>query len=135
VVGIFDASLSIFAMTFLAPDGTLSRFGLVTKDNKVIRAQSVDIVTYVEADGFTHRGGHVTLGLANGEVLEVECEPLQKGTVNSHHGCTWLDTFCKMTSGDKVGVCDFEIANRPFQGTHKPVLLEKGIMENGLFTI
>lgn len=132
VVGVFDASLSVFAMTFLSPDGTLSKFGLVNKNNKLIRADKVDIVTYIEADGFTHRGGHVSLVLTTGEVLELECEVLQKGTVNSHHGNTWLDTFCKVTCGDKVGVCDFEIANRPFQGTHAPVYLEKAVTENGL---
>ncbi len=133
VVGVFDASLSIFAMTFLSPDGTMSSFGLVNKDGKLIRAEKVDIVTYIEADGFTHRGGHLKLKLANGEELETECEILQKGTVNSHHGNTWLDTFCKMTCGDKIGVCDFEIANRPFQGTTAPVCLEKAITDNGLF--
>lgn len=133
VVGVFDASLSVFAMTFLSPDGTMSSFGLVNKDNQLIRAKTVDIVTYIEADGFTHRGGHVRLVLATGEVMELECAALQKGTVNSHHGNTWLDTFCKMTYGNKVGVCDFEIANRPFQGTHKPVCLQKAVMENGLF--
>lgn len=133
VVGVFDASLSIFAMTFLSPDGTMSSFGLVNKDNQLIRADKVDIVTYIEPDGFTHRGGHVKLTLATGEVMDLECEILQKGTVNSHHGNTWLDTFCKMTWRDKVGVCDFEIANRAFQGTHKPVCLQKAIMENGLF--
>ncbi|MET0987243.1 MAG: hypothetical protein ABW034_17760 [Steroidobacteraceae bacterium] len=133
VVGVFDATLSVFAMTFLSPDGTMSSFGLVSKDNKLIRAEKVDIVTYIEADGFTHRGGHVKLKLATGEVMDLECEILQKGTVNSHHGNTWLDTFCKMTWGNKVGVCDFEIANRPFQGTRKPVCLQKAIAENGLF--
>ena len=133
IVGVFDASLSVFAMTFLSPDGTMSKFGLVLKDGKLYSAKDVDIVTYIEADGFTHRGGRVRVTLANGEVMDMECEILQKGTVNSHHGNTWLDTFCKMTWGDKVGVCDFEIANRPFQGTTAPVLLEKAITENGLF--
>jgi hypothetical protein len=133
VVGIFDDTLSVFAMTFLSPDGTLSKFGIVNRDGQLIRAEDVDITTYIEADGFTHRGGHVTITLATGEVMEMECEILQKGTVNSHHGNTWLDTFCKLTYGDRVGVCDFEIANRPFQGTTPPVLLEKAIMKNGIF--
>ena len=133
VVGVFDASLSVFAMTFLAPDGTLSKFGLVNRDNQLIRATDVDIVTHIEADGFTHRGGRVRLALATGDVMTLECEALQKGTVNSHHGNVWLDTFCTMTWGDRVGVCDFEIANRPFQGVKPPVLLENAIAENGLF--
>lgn len=133
VVGVFDETLSVFAMTFLSPDGTLSKFGLVLKDGKLYSAKDVDIATYIEADGFTHRGGRVRVTLSTGEVMDMECEILQKGTVNSHHGNTWLDTFCKMTYGDKVGVCDFEIANRPFQGTMPPVRLEKAIMENGLF--
>ena len=135
VVGVFDASLSVFAMTFLSPDGTLSKFGLVLKDGKLYSARDVDITTYIEADGFTHRGGRVRVTLGSGEVMDMECEILQKGTVNSHHGNTWLDTFCKMTWGDKVGVCDFEIANRPFQGTTAPVLLQKAIAENGLFAV
>ena len=133
VVGVFDASLSVFAMTFLSPDGTLSKFGLVLRDGKLYGAKDVDIVTYIEPDGFTHRGGRVRVTLASGEVMDMECAILQKGTVNSHHGNTWLDTFCRMTWGDKVGVCDFEIANRPFQGTTLPVRLDKAIMENGLF--
>ena len=132
VVGVFDANLTVFAMTFLSPDGTLSRFGLVKKGDKLIAAKQVDIVTYIEADGFTHRGGRVRLLLATDEVMEFECEALQKGTVNSHHGNTWLDTFCKMTCGDKIGVCDFEIANRAFQGTTLPVCLERAVMTNGL---
>jgi hypothetical protein len=111
----------------------MSEFGLVLKDGKLYRATDVDIVTYIEPDGFTHRGGRVRVTLSTGEVMDMECEILQKGTVNSHHGNTWLDTFCKMTYGDKVGVCDFEIANRPFQGTQPPVCLEKAVMKNGLF--
>ena len=133
VVGVFDADLSVFAMTFLSPDGTLSKFGLVLRNGKLYRAADVDIVTYIEPDGFTHRGGRVRVTLPGGEVMDMACEILQKGTVNSHHGNTWLDTFCKMTCGDKVGVCDFEIANRPFQGTTMPVRLEKAVMDNGLF--
>lgn len=133
VVGVFDENLTVFAMNFLSPDGTLSKFGVVYRDGQFICCSDVDIATYIEADGFTHRGGRVTLTLATDEIMEIECAAMQKGTVNSHHGSVWLDTFCKMTYGDKVGFCDFEIANRPFQGTAPPVLLMKAIAENGLF--
>ncbi|HKQ81374.1 MAG TPA: hypothetical protein VJS42_04210 [Steroidobacteraceae bacterium] len=42
------------------------------------------------------------------------------------------DTLCKITCGDSVGFCDFELSTNPGQGRHRPRVAVNGFIEDGL---
>ena len=122
----------MLAVSVLGTDNTEAKFGVVIRDNKLIYSKSLDILTYMETDGLSHRGGHVTMELTTGEILEIELEVLQKGVVSSMNGMSVCDTMCKMLYEDKVGMCDFEISNNATRGTFRPYVAQNAIIQNGM---
>ena len=107
-------------------------FGFVITQDELIYTRNMDIVTYMENDGLTHRGGHVRMDLTNGEVIQFECEMLQKGSVSVHHGLSCTDIMCKMIMGERVGICDYEITENSLCGSRAPKVSINAVIENGL---
>ena len=136
VAATFGPEATLFAVSVLSSDGRLADFGCVIRDGELTYASDLDIVTYLERDGITHRGGHVRMVMGDGEVLEMEAEVLQKGAVS------WManqaainDTMCRITWGDRVGICDFEVSNNASAGATEPVHAINGFVEDGLHQI
>lgn len=129
-----DGSMALMH-TFHASTNELTRFGCVIRDNQLTYAAEVDIVTYLEPDGLSHRGGKVTAVLTTGERMVFEFVPLQKGVVTWFHGIGCVDTICRVTCGDKVGIADFEITNNALRGAHQPLLAINAIDTNGLHAL
>ncbi|MCY4425443.1 MAG: hypothetical protein OXC05_00220 [Halieaceae bacterium] len=132
IAGTFGPGQSILALSFMGADNVINEFGCVIRDNKLIYAKDVDVLVYLEADGLTHRGGHLKMELTTGEVMEIECEVLQKGVVTYIHGYAVVDTMCRMTCGDQVGFCDLETANNAQRGRYRPYTAINAIEKNGL---
>jgi hypothetical protein len=132
IAGVFDENLSLLAMTLIGVDDKLINMGCVFRDNQLIYTDEVEIVTYLESDGLSHRGGQVTMKLSTGEVFEIECTPIQKGAVSMVHCVPVVDTLCEMRMDDKIGFCDFETANNTLQGKRKPVVGMNAFVENGM---
>jgi hypothetical protein len=133
VAGVFGPSHSFCALSWLGEDGTLRKFGFLIRGEKVIYANDVDIVTAIEVDGVTHRGGKVRMALANGELAEVTVEPLAKGILSFHHNVAMFDMLCRATMGEHVGICDFETTNNSQQGAKRPTNLIRGVIDNGFY--
>lgn len=131
VAGALAPDFSFFAVSFHTTDDEIVGFGCVIREGVLIYAQ-VDIVAYLEVDGLTHRGGRVTMSLTTGETLVLECDALQKGAVSWIHGIACVDTMCRVTLGDRVGMCDFEMTNNALRGSHQPRMAIGGYVENGL---
>lgn len=135
IAGTFGPDLTVLGMSFMGSDNDVKEFGCVIRDNRLIYTKSVDIVVYFESDGLTHRGGHLRMELTTGEVMEIECTMMQKGSVSFIHDYCIVDTMCKMTWGDRIGICDFEIANNTQRGHYRPYTAMKAIEKNGLHKV
>jgi hypothetical protein len=129
----FGPEATVYAVSVLGTSGRIVDFGCVIRGDKLTYASEIDIITYLERDGLTHRGGHVRMVLADGEIVEMEAEVLQKGAVS------WMaqrmavnDTVCRVTWGDRVGICDFEISNNATAGGTEPICAINGFVRDGL---
>lgn len=132
IAGVFDDEMSFLAMTFVGTDDKLVSLGCLFRDGKLTYTDNLEIITYMDSDGLTHKGGHVTMTLTTGEVLEIECTPIQKGVMTWVHGVTVVDTLCTTRMGDLQGFCDFELSNNPMNGKRRPVVGINAHVTNGL---
>ena len=135
VAGTFGSDLTILAVSFHAADDQLSKFGCVVRGDTLTYTNDLDILTYLECDGLSHRGGRVRMKLSTGEVLDMECEPLQKGIASWLHGICCVDTMCKITLGDRVGICNFETTNNALRGQHQPRIAVNAVLQDGLHSL
>jgi hypothetical protein len=136
VAATFGSEATVLAISVLSSDGHIADFGCVIRGDDRIPVSDVDIVTYLERDGLTHRGGHVRMVLPDGEIVEMDAEVLQKAAV------FWMadqfainETMCRITWGDRVGICNFEVSNNPAAGRSRPVAAINGVVEDGLHAI
>jgi hypothetical protein len=129
--GVFGADLSFCALSWQATDDSMAQFGWVVKHDQVIYAKQLDIVAYVECDAMTTRGGHLKMTLTTGEVVEVAFEAVARSIMSYHHDVACVDTLCKITSGERTGIGDFETTSNGQQGKRRPRNLARGIIENG----
>lgn len=133
IAATFGPELTVLAVSVLGTSDAIADFGCVIRDNTLTYADKIDILTYLEHDGITHRGGRLRMDLPGGEVAEFDIEPLQKGAVSMVADVVSVtDTMSRITWGDKVGICDFEISNNPGRGRHRPRFAINGITEDGL---
>ncbi|HEV7790474.1 MAG TPA: hypothetical protein VGP05_15815 [Pseudonocardia sp.] len=121
VSGSFGPELSFGSTVWHAADDSFVKVGYVVRDGEITFAEDVDVVTWLEADGYTHRGGVVTWYLRGGEELRLECH-LIDAVVAKLHSAKYVDALCRIEHGGKVGVCDFEISNNARNGSGTPSL-------------
>ena len=123
ISGVIDEDLAFGSVIWNAPDGSLARGGYIVRDGEVLMADSTDVVTWLEVDGLTHRGGELVLTFG-AEELRFTCHAVD-GWLNEHHGVAWVDTLCEVSHDGRTGYCDFEISNNARLGT-APVRLVIG---------
>lgn len=133
VTGVLSANSSFGAMSWHAEDNTLNIWAYLIRDDAVYYATEADIVTFVEQDALSHRGGIVTMTLPDGEKIEIICRPIAPGAISDNQGMYCLDTICTAACGDLVGYCDFETSVNPMRGTHAPTLATNAVLGNGMF--
>lgn len=121
VSGTFGPSLSFGSTIWHAADGSFVKVGYVVRDGEITFADDVDVVTWMEADGYSHRGGVVTWYLQGGEELRLECQ-LIDGVAAKLHSAHYVDAFCRVEHQGRIGVCDFEISNNARNGMEAPGL-------------
>jgi hypothetical protein len=133
IAGTFGPDLTVLAVSVLGTDDEIAEFGCVIRDDTLTYADEVEIVPYFEPDALTHNGGRARLQMPGGEVMEIDIVPLQKGVVSWMPGqMSVTDTMSKMTSGDRVGVCNFEISNNASRGRFRARFATMGFTEDGL---
>lgn len=121
VSGTFGPELSFGSLVWHGEDDSFVKVGYLVRDGDVILAEDVDVVTWFEADGFSHRGGVVTWYLPGGEEFQLRCEQVD-AVVARLHDVVYVDSICTVTSEHKIGMCDFEISNNARAG-RRPVTL------------
>jgi hypothetical protein len=131
VAGTFGPELTYSLITMHGAQGELIRTGYVVRDGKPTVASEIDILTYLEPDGFTHRGGRAVARLADGDEIAIDFE-LVDGMVWGLHGLAALDTICVARCGDLVGQGDFEMTNNATNGRDPITLAIGAALEDGL---
>jgi len=130
VSGVIGPDLAFGSITWLGPEGPLTRGGYVVEDGNVRVADSADVVTWLESDGVTHRGGELVLTFGNQEQRFV-CRALD-GWVNVHHDVAWVDELCAVDHEGRTGYCDFEISNNVRMGSAPVRVALRAADTNGL---
>jgi hypothetical protein len=134
VSGTIGPELSFGSMAWHAVDNTIVQIGYVVRDGELTLATGIDVVTHLELDGITHRGGEITWSLADGSSLHARCTVVD-GVVTGNHGVVWIDSLCEVVLDDgRTGYCDFEISNNPRGGTREIGLAMRAALDNGWST-
>jgi hypothetical protein len=136
VVGTCGRELSFVVLAWHSSDDALVKFGWVVRGNELTRCKEIDIVTYMEIDSATHRGGHMTLKLTTDEVLEIEFKAFKsKAAISYHHGVACVDQMCSWTCNSLSGISDFEITSNFQRNNRVPKNSVAGITEDGFFPL
>jgi hypothetical protein len=131
IAGSFGPQMSFCALAWHAIDGTFRTFGVVVRAGKVIPCKSVDILTYLEADGTTCRGGELTFVMPDGEVIGFTAKAVD-AMVSHHQNLANVDTLCTIDYNGMRGFCDFEMSNNPRNGTAPITVLLRATETGGL---
>ncbi|MGQ0466573.1 MAG: DUF7065 domain-containing protein [Sporichthyaceae bacterium] len=131
VSGSIGPELSFGSMAWHASDDSVVQIGYVVRAGELILATSVDVVTFMEVDALTHRGGEVTWELADGTSLHARCTVVN-GVVTGNHGVVWIDSLCEVQLDDgRRGFCDFEISTNPRAGSRPVGLALRAALTDG----
>lgn len=134
---VFGPDLTVQAITWYAADKTLMKYGFVLRGDEILVPNEVDVLSFSEADGITHRGGMVKLTMESGEVFDCRFDAIGPGGVSAHHGYPAVDTPCRVTlnNGARTGVGLIQAAFNSMGGTDLPIQdsLELGCIDNGIF--
>lgn len=111
-VGTFGPHLSFSSVALQAAGDRWIHGGAVVRDGRITRAESVDIMPFVEADGVSHRGGVVVWNLEGGEILTMRCDTVDGALLRKGNFLT-VETVCevRIDGSDEVGFCDLEVSN------------------------
>jgi len=131
LAGVFDRDNSFCALTIHTASDAIIKFGWVVRGDKVIYAEKVDVVAYIECDGCTNRGGKVLMVLSTGERFEAIFDPVAPAVLSNNEDLACIDTLCRVTWGDRMGIGDFETKNNLQAGSRRPRVLDRGIAADG----
>ena len=111
-VGTFGPHLSFSAVVLQGPGFRWIRGGAVVRDGVVTRAESVDIVPLIEADGVSHRGGEAIWRLGGGETLTMRARTVD-GAIFRQKSFLAVEGLCevRLEGSDEVGFADLETSN------------------------
>lgn len=129
-VGAFGPDLSFFALSIHTVDDVILKFGWVVREDQILFAERIDIVTYLECDGMTNRGGALSLQLPQDEKFEVEFRPAAPSAIYVHHGVVNCDTLSTVHWQARSGIGCFESTNNARAGAREPGGTI-GILRNG----
>lgn len=130
----FGPDLSCNAICFYDEADRLSKWGYVRREGKIIVADEVDVIAYMEADGVSNRGGMARFLLPGGEEMIVAYRPANKGMLSRQHSLVINDTICRAEHGGRVGGAVFETNSNWQGGTLHPTgrALVRSIIDNGI---
>jgi hypothetical protein len=132
VAGTTGPELSYMAMAWLAADGSLVSEGFVNRHGETTLAETIDIVTHVDIDGLSCRGGTVSLRLTDGGSLALAAEGVD-GILTLHRNIACVDTICRVETADgRRGFCDFETTHNSRGGDAPVTVMVGAVIDDGL---
>jgi len=119
----------------IGPDRTLRQIGYIYRDGEILIPTDISIVTFMEADGMSSRGGLANFTLESGEQLEVRYHNIVPGAMNRHRHLPCSETMATVTCGNRSGVGAYTIAENTMSGTELPSqdMLIGVYIDNGIF--
>jgi hypothetical protein len=114
-------------------EGSIEQFGWVAKDGVLHSAKKIDMVAYVENDGSTTRGGHISITLPDGDVMEVELEAAAPGIMCRVHNMFNNNTLCRATYNGRKGSGMFETSLNFHAGTREPQRMVGNLLHTGWY--
>ena len=111
-------------------------FGWVVKGgDTVVFAKRIEIVSYVEVDSASVRGGRIIMNLADGDVLDCELTAVAPGLVNwfDTHKFANNNTLCRAVCNGRVGAGMFESMMNFHKGTRAPGKMQRALASNGFY--
>ncbi len=131
VAGSCGPDLSFTIAIMAGNDGDALYAAYVNENGRVRKTTDFDIVTYMEWDAVSNRGGQVELRFEDGSKLNLDCEPVGPGFVFTKDEYIAHDCLCRVTTADgRIGFCDFEVSNGR-RNTRLPASA-RGINRDGL---
>lgn len=130
IAGSCGPELTFNAASWHGTDGSLRTFGIIARNGVVSHAE-VDIVVFMEIDACTHRGGILTLRLADGEEIVLRPKVVD-GALTLHNNIACIDQLCLVEYQGRQGFCDFEISTNPRAGSADIKALVRATMQSGL---
>ena len=113
--------------------GSVEIFGWVVKDGAVIFPKDIDILSYMEIDSASTRGGKVRFLLATDEVVECELIAEAPGLMNYFHNMPNLNTLCKAVCNGRVGAGMLESSSNYHRGNREPDKMQRALVKNGFY--
>lgn len=100
-----------FSAAVMLGTGNLVSGGYVIRDGERFQAEAVDIVVAIEPDNVTARSATVTWELRNGDVVTIDCDPIN-GVMLGHGKYLESDQLSRFTvRGEDIrGWCDVEVS-------------------------
>jgi hypothetical protein len=131
----FGEDLSCNVLALYSHEAIASTWGYVRQGDTISTSSDVDVVTFVEPDGISHRGGRVRYRLPNGQDFEVLYERINVGMLSRQHEVIINDTACIARHDAQVGGACFETTNNILAGTSIPPQrgLAGSLIANGLW--
>lgn len=135
----FGPDFNCNAICWLNHKNEVGRYGYVRRGDTIYIASEVDVVTYMEFDGISHRGGVARYRIGDGEQIEITCSPVNKALISRHHNLALNDTMCWATMNDgvakRIGATCFESNNNLQAGKLMPMQrgVIRGQVDNGIF--
>jgi hypothetical protein len=129
VVGTFGPDFSFSILTIHGTEGEFT--GYVVRDGVPTRAAAVDVVAYIEPDGFTHRGGRATIKMGTGEDIGLDMTVVDGIGVRTE---AWegVEGICRARWGNREGFSDFEMSNNARSGGAPIALALRAAIGDGL---
>ena len=135
VNGVFGPDLCFCISTFSMAGRPAGAFGYVIRDGIVHHTSDIDVVTYMESDGATHRGGVVTIRLADGEELIFRCKLACKGFIAQKRTANNFEALCEVEHNGRAGVGAFETNENARGGAERPSNLFNAWDGYGIFKV
>ncbi|WIW89431.1 hypothetical protein K3M67_05535 [Sphingobium sp. V4] len=133
--GVFEDDISFAFSNFLTQSSGISRRGYIRKGSVVHYTQKVDVIPYMEGDGFSHRGGLIIATLEDGTTHRIELDLYAEdslGNVSLKRDSAMIDTPCQARLDGRLGYAILEVGENPRRGTNLIDYVERGLFGSGL---
>jgi hypothetical protein len=136
LAGTVGPEFTFCTLGWLGIDGRLAHFGLLIRDGVFQYAECVDFLTYLEPDGTSHRAGVVTFHMPDGEAVTLRPKlvdaVLHEHGGEGGAALSAVDSICIVEYNGMRGFGNFEITNNAKNGADPVRAVTRAVAENGL---
>lgn len=130
-----DLCFNAWSIHNILSDGIESFGWVVRNGDTAVFAKKIEIISYVEVDSASTRGGRIIMELADGERFDCELTAVAPGLVNwfDTHKFANNNTLCRVEANGMVGAGMFESMMNYHLGTREPGRMQRALAESGFY--